>query len=331
MSSSREVLVEDGQQAPTLADRHGISAHHIVSKIPVAVLVIVVVLVSLSVPRFFTARNILNIAFQTSGTGLMAIGLTAVLITGGMDLSLPSVMALSGILGAMFMSSGGNPVIGILIMLLTGSVWGALNGFAVARLRMIPFVVTLSTMVIATGASVWVTNATSVGGLPESFTDTVTAPVAGVPVPVLLLFVVVILAQVFMTRSLYGRWLYAVGQNAKTARVSGVPTDLVIFGCYVASGFMAGLAAVVLTARLMSAAASMGKETVVLDIISSAVVGGVSIYGGKGSPIGAVLGALFITSITNSMNLLGVSYFTTLLIKGCIIIVAVAIDSLRRR
>jgi ribose transport system permease protein len=152
-----------------------------------------------------------------------------------------------------------------------------------------------------------------------------------VPVPVFLLFIVVVLAQVLMTRSLYGRWLYAVGKNAKTARVSGIPTDLVTFGCYVLSGFMAGMAAIVYTARLMSASASMGRENVVLDIISSAVVGGVSIYGGKGSPLGAVLGALFITSITNSMNLSNVSYFTTLLIKGIIIIVAVGLDSLRRR
>lgn len=331
MASSREVVVEDPRQATGQPAQPVTAAHQIISRIPLAILVIAVVVVSLSVPRFFTARNILNIAFQTSGTGLMAVGLTAVLISGGIDLSLPAVMAFSGILGAMFMSQGGSPILGILIMLLTGAAWGALNGFAVARLRMIPFVVTLSTMVIATGASVWVTNATSVGGLPESFTDTVTGHVAGIPVPVVLLFLVVILAQIVMTRSLFGRWLYAVGQNVRTARVSGVPTDLVVFGCYVASGLMAGLAAVVLTARLMSAAASMGKETVVLDIISSAVVGGVSIYGGKGSPIGAVLGALFITSITNSMNLLGVSYFTTLLIKGCIIIVAVAIDSLRRR
>jgi ribose/xylose/arabinose/galactoside ABC-type transport system permease subunit len=261
----------------------------------------------------------------------MAIGMTIVLITGGIDLSLPAVMALSGIAGAMFMRAGGHPIIGVLIMLAVGSAVGAFNGFAVARLKMIPFVVTLSTMVIAGGTSVWITNATSIGGLPDGFVDTVTGRLLGIPMPVFLLFVVVIVAQILVTRSIYGRWLYAVGKNLKTARVSGIPADAVTFGAYVVSGFTAGLAGIIITARLMSAAASMGQENLVLDIISSAVVGGVSIYGGVGTPLGAVLGALFITSITNSMNMLGVSYFTTLLIKGTIIILAVGIDSLRRR
>lgn len=330
MTSSGESTVRRvSQEQGITAARSG--TNQLVSRIPIIILLIALVVVSLIVPRFLTTRNIINIAFQTSGTGLMVIGLTAVLISGGIDLSIPAVMALSGILGAMFMRAGGHPIIGVLVMLATGAAWGAVNGFAVARLKMIPFVVTLSTMVIATGTSVWVTNATSVGGLPSSFVDTVTARLLEIPVPVFLLVVVAVAAQILMTRSLYGRWLYAVGTNVKAARVSGIPADMVTFGCYVFSGFMAGLAGMVLTARLMSAAASMGREIVVLDIISSAVVGGVSIYGGKGTPVGAVLGALFITSITNSMNLLNVSYFTTLIIKGLLIIAVVAIDSLRSR
>jgi ribose transport system permease protein len=125
--------------------------------------------------------------------------------------------------------------------------------------------------------------------------------------------------------------LFAVGTNARAARVSGIPTDRVIFGTYVTSGFFAGLAALIVVARLMSAAATMGEEGIVLDIVSSAVIGGVSIYGGVGSPLGAVIGALFITLITNSMNMLKVSYYWTLVIKGLVIVVAVALDSLRRR
>jgi ribose/xylose/arabinose/galactoside ABC-type transport system permease subunit len=323
--------VQHAVAEPSAASTARVGPHPIVSKIPIVILIVAVVVVSLAVPRFLTARNIINIAFQTCGIGLMAIGLTAVLITGGIDLSVPAVMALSGILGAMAMRAGAHPALGVLIMLAAGGAIGAFNGFAVARLKMIPFVVTLATMVIATGTSVWVTNATSVGGLPAGFVDTVTARLFEIPAPVFLLFVVVVVAQVLITRSIYGRWLYAVGKNVKTARVSGVPADAVIFGAYIVSGLMAGLAAVVLVARLESAAAAMGRESVVLDIISSAVVGGVSIYGGVGTPLGAVLGALFITSITNSMNMLGVSYFTTLLIKGSIIIIAVGIDSLRRR
>ena len=328
MSSSG---LEEKTPPANLPAERSFATKQIISKIPIVILAIAVVVLFLAVPNFRNTRNLLNIGVQTAGIGLMAIGETAVLITGGIDLSVPSVMALSGITGAMFMRAGGNPVLGVIIMLAMGTLWGAFNGFAVARLKMIPFVVTLSTNVIAMGMAVWVTNATSVGGIPESFTDTITGKIAGIPWPVIILLVVTIVVQVFIRRSLYGRWLYAVGTNIKAARVAGIPADNVIFGSYIFSGFFAGLAGMVITARLASAAPMMGRDSVVLDVIASAVVGGVSIYGGKGAPLGAVIGALFITSISNSMNMLGVSYFTTLLVKGLVIILAVALDSLRKR
>jgi len=317
-------------EAESRPERRRFGIDQIVSKIPIVVLALAITVVCLSVPRFLTSRNIMNIGVQTAGIGLMAIGETAVLITGGIDLSIPAVMALSGIIGAMFMRAGGNPVLGAIIMLIVGTACGAINGFAVARLKMIPFVVTLSLMVIAGGAAVWVTNATSVGGIPDSFIDTITGKIGGIPLPVIILALVAIIAQVLFRRSLYGRWLYSVGTNPRTARVAGIQTDQVLFGSYLFSGFFAGLAGIIVTARLASAAPMMGSDQVVLDIIASCVVGGVSIYGGQGGPLGAVIGGLFITSITNSMNLLGISYFTTLLVKGLVIIVAVALDSLRK-
>jgi ribose/xylose/arabinose/galactoside ABC-type transport system permease subunit len=152
-----------------------------------------------------------------------------------------------------------------------------------------------------------------------------------IPVPVIFLFVMTAFVMILVRKSLYGRWLYAVGTNARTARVSGIPTDRVIFGTYVLSGFFAGMAAIIVTARLESASVTMGPDSFVLDIVSSAVVGGVSIYGGVGSPMGAVIGALIITLISNSMNMMRVSYFYTLLFKGCIIILAVALDALRKQ
>jgi ribose transport system permease protein len=136
---------------------------------------------------------------------------------------------------------------------------------------------------------------------------------------------------VVVRRTLFGRWLYAVGVNVRAARTSGVPTSRVIFLTYVVSGAFAGLTAIILSARLGSASANMGNDGVVLDIVSSAVVGGVSIYGGIGSPLGAVLGAIFITVISNSMNMMQVSFFTGLMIKGIVIIAFVAFDSLRKR
>jgi len=216
-------------------------------------------------------------------------------------------------------------------MIAIAVIGGAINGFAIGYLKMIPMVVTLATMAIATGASISITDARSVLGIHPVFSEVVLMKVLGIPMPIIILLVFTVLAAYLMRNSIYGRWLYAVGTNKKASRVSGVPTRGVIFGTYVFAGFFAGLAAIITTARLGAAAASMGKEGVVLDIMSSAVVGGVSMYGGVGSALGAVIGAIIITLISNSMNMLHVSYYITLVIKGLVIIGVVALDSLRRR
>ncbi len=299
--------------------------------LPVILLIVVLLLLALFVPNFFTTRNIVNILMQASALGIMAIGITPVLIGGGIDLSIPSVMALGAIVGAMYMRDGGNPILAALLMLAVTSTAGVINGFSVAYLKMIPFVVTLAMMTVATGTSIWITNSVSVAGIPEAFIDTVLYRVWIIPVPVIFLLIVSLIVTFWIKRSVYGRWLYAVGTNEPAARASGIPTARVLFGTYVFSSFFAGLASILLTARLGSAAATMGNDGVVLDVVSSAVVGGVSIYGGVGSPIGAVLGAIIITMISNSMNMMRVPFFTSLIVKGVVIITFVALDSLRRR
>ena len=299
--------------------------------VPVVFFLLVITAISLIVPSFFTQRNLINILVQSSALGLMTIGITAVLISGGIDISLPGLMALGGIAGVMYMREGGDPLLAGVIMIAIAVIGGAINGFAIGYLKMIPMVVTLATMAIATGASISITDARSVLGIHPVFSEVVLMKVLGIPMPIIILLVFTVLAAYLMRNSIYGRWLYAVGTNKKASRVSGVPTRGVIFGTYVFAGFFAGLAAIITTARLGAAAASMGKEGVVLDIMSSAVVGGVSMYGGVGSALGAVIGAIIITLISNSMNMLHVSYYITLVIKGLVIIGVVALDSLRRR
>jgi ribose/xylose/arabinose/galactoside ABC-type transport system permease subunit len=311
--------------------RNWLSLDNILRVIPFILLAIVLVYLAFSAPKFYTGRNIINIFVQASSLGVMAIGVTFVLIGGGIDLSIPAVMALSAIMGAMHLRDGGSLIVTFLIMLVTGSLLGCINGFAVAYMKMIPFVVTLAMMTIATGTSIWVTNSVSIPVYSEELFDIVLGKTLGIPHPVILMVIAAIVAAIIIRKSLLGRWLYAVGVNVEAARVSGIPTTRVLFSTYVASGFFAGLTAIVLSARLGSASANMGSDGVVLDIISSAVVGGVSIYGGVGGPIGAVLGAIFITVISNSMNMLQVSFFTSLMIKGVVIIAFVALDSLRRR
>ncbi len=317
--------IEKARPNPLLADGR------LIRFIPLILLLLTVIVVSLIVPYFLTASNLISVLVAASYLALLAIGETAVLVTGGIDLSLPGMMAFGSIMGAMFMRNGGNPALAAVIMVLVPTVLGMLNGYAVAYLKMIPFVVTLAMQAVALGASIWVTNQLSISDLPPSFTNTLMANVAGIPMPVILLLLITVVVQLFMTRSIFGRWLYAVGTNIRAARVSGVKTARVLFFTYVFSGFMAGLAGIVLTARLASAGATVGRDAVVLDIISSATVGGVSIYGGVGTALNALIGAVIITFISNIMNLANVSYYLTLVVKGIVIITVVALDSLRRR
>ena len=291
----------------------------------------IAIVLAFIVPHFFTVRNIINVLTQASTLGLMSMGMAAVLLVGGIDLSIPAIMAFSGILGAMFMRAGGNPVIASLIMVSVGSISGCINGLAVAYLRMIPFVVTLSMQAIATGAAIWVTNALSVSGIPTSFMNAILYKVWIIPLPVIVFVLLTILFELLLRRSLFGRWLYSVGTNVRASRVSGINTTRVLFSAYLFSGMMAGIVAIMVTARLSSASATMGSSNVVLDIVSSAVIGGVSIYGGSGSAVGVMLGALVITLISNSMNFLHVPYYLTLMIKGAVIIAAIAFDSFRKK
>lgn len=285
--------------------------------------------------RFFRQNNIRNILIQASTTGLMAIGLTFVLITGGIDLSIPAVMALSAITGAITLNETENIPLSLLVMLVTGGLMGSINGYAVAYLRLIPFVATLAMLTIATGTSIWVTNSVSVPMYNEGLDSFFRARDFQdwnfyISRPFLILVILATLAFVVVKRSLFGRWLYSVGINANAAKISGVPVRIVTFATYVISGLFAGMTAILLSVRLGAASANMGNDGVVLDVISSAVVGGVSIYGGRGNPLGAVFGAIFITMISNTLNMLQMSFSTGLIIKGVVIIAFIALDSLRR-
>ena len=279
-------------------------------------------------PSFFRLNNLVNILVQTSTLAILAIGMSVVMIGGGIDLSMPANMAMSAVLGALYMRVGHDPVTGSAIMIVSGATIGALNGVAVAYLRMIPFVVTLATMTVAKGACIWLTNSVSIAGLPESFGDVLLARPLGIPVAVLATIALTLLASTALSFTVIGRWLYAIGVNERAARVARVPIERVTAMSYVAAGLSAGVAALLLAARLDSASANMGNDGVVLDIVSACVVGGISIYGGIGRAYGAVFGALFITIVSNGLNLMGVSFYLSLIVKGIVIIGYVALDGL---
>jgi ribose transport system permease protein len=281
-------------------------------------------------PRFFNPRNLRNILVQSSTLGLMAIGMTLVYLIGGMDLSIPSVMALGGILGAYVMKNGGHPLVGIVTALALGGFVGAVNGISVAKLKMIPFVVTLAMMQVMSGASTWITNSVSIE-VPIDYINIILFKIADLPLPVYFFVLVTAISTWYCKRTVTGRWIYAIGSNLGTAKVCGIPTQKIIIGTYIASGLFAGLTGILLTARLGAAGPLMGSSNVILDVMSASVVGGVSIYGGIGSPLGAALGAIIITVLNNILNLMQVDFFPAQVIKGFLIIAFVAMDSIRRK
>lgn len=292
------------------------------------ILIALLLVLSVYAPNFFRYNNIVNVLLQSALLGLLAVGMAVVMIIGGIDLSLPANMAMSAILGALYMKATGDWVGAPFIMAGTGLLIGLVNGFAVAKLKMIPFVVTLAMMTVVSGTSVWITNSLSISQLPEGFVSFFGArPFLRFPVTVIIVAIIAAFISVMMRSSVAGRWAYAVGINEKAARVARVPIDRVVMGSYIFAGLMAGLTAILLTARLGSASANMGNDGMVLDIVSACVVGGISIYGGSGKIAGALFGALLITILSNAMNLIGISFYLSLVIKGVVIIAFVAADT----
>jgi ribose/xylose/arabinose/galactoside ABC-type transport system permease subunit len=298
-----------------------------------AVIAVALTLVlSLTIPNFIAPRNILNILEQLSVLGFMCVGMTYVMVAGGIDLSVYTVVSAAAVVGASVMVAEYPPVLGCLLMLFVGLVFGLINGIAIAFGRMTPFIVTLSTMVLAQGFAIWYTSAQSISGLPESYVDTVSGKLFGFfPVPAAIILVVALIAGVVLARTKYGRWVYLTGSNEQTARVSGLPTRFVKFSTYVFSGLMAGITAIVLTAMVGTATTAMVRDERLMDVIATTVIGGAGLTGGTGSVLGTMLGLLFITVLGNSFNLLGISPFIAMVIKGVILVVIIGLDALRSR
>jgi len=286
---------------------------------------------ALTVENFATIQNVTNVLNQSAVLGLLAIGMTYVLVGAGIDLSMPANMAFTAIVGTMFMNSGGSAVVALVLMLIVSGGIGLVNGIAAGWLQMVPFVVTLAMMTVVFGASVWLTKSVSVTGVDVVLVDLFATKIGPFQVSVIGLVLVTVIASVITGKSSFGRRLYATGMNPRAAEAAGINTNNIIMTTYIVSGITAGLAAIFLISRFGSASANMGADQIVLDVVSAAVVGGVSIYGGVGKPYAAVLGAVFITAISNATNLMGIDYSITLVIKGSIIIFFVALDTARRR
>lgn len=281
-----------------------------------------------------SADNLTNLLGNMAPLLVVAIGQTLVLIAGGIDLSVTSTIALTSVVGALSMSAdqgwlGGSPIAmpaAVLIMLALGAVVGAANGLAVTRLQMPAFIVTLTSMMFLSGLAVWLTASKPVFGLPSTFTVLGSRLLFALPIAAALAG----FAHLMLTLSLFGRWLRAVGFNPRTARVSGVPVDAVVLSAYIASGLFAAAASVLYTARLETGSPVLGQR-ILLDVIGATVIGGTSLFGGRGRVVGTVFGVLFLSLLDNALNLLGLSHFTLMMVKGGVILLAAFLDTARNR
>lgn len=281
--------------------------------------------------QFFTIDNLLTVALQSSFIALTAIGMTFTIITGGIDLSVGSVAALCGALGAGLAVNNNVPTYpAILIALIAGMLIGAVNGGMIVLGRIPPFVATLAMMAVARGLTLVYTQGRPIAGLDETFRFWGTGEILAVPVPVIVLLVVAGLAYTLLAKTPFGLHVYAVGGGEETARLAGVPARRVKFLVYVISGFTAGLTGVLLTARLWSAQPNAGV-LLELDAIAAAVLGGTSLAGGTGGIGGTVAGALIIGSLSNGLNLLRVPSYSQQVVRGMIFILAVLLDYFLKR
>jgi ribose transport system permease protein len=293
-------------------------------------LVVLCVVLWILTPHFLTVSNLLNIAEQTSINAIVAVGMTFVILSGGIDLSVGSIVAFSGVvLGTVLQSAQPIPV-ALLLGLLVGLACGLANGALVSWGGLPPFIVTLGTMSIARGAALLFTEGRPVSGFDASFRVLATGRVGFIPAPVIAMIFVYLVAHFALTRTTFGRYVYAIGGNEEATRLSGVAIRFHKTMIYGVSGLMSAAAAVILTARLNSAQPIAGMMYE-LDAIAATVIGGTSLMGGEGSLGGTLVGALIMGVLRNGLNLLGVSSFLQQIVIGGVIVVAVLLDTVLKR
>jgi ribose/xylose/arabinose/galactoside ABC-type transport system permease subunit len=294
------------------------------------------------VPEILSWEVASNILGDMMPLLVVAIGQTFVLIIAGIDLSITAIVSMAAVVGASIMTGSGGYLAGsvlaipaaILSMLLVGVGIGAINGFSVFKLNMPSFIATLATRMFFAGAAIWYVTfhspSSSIANLPSSFTAFSTGSLAGIPYTVIVATIIAIVAHVVLSRTEFGRWVYAIGANSKAARISGIPVNRTIVLTFLISGACASVAAMMYSSRMQTGSPIAG-ENILLDVIGAVVIGGTSLFGGKGKIVWTVFGVLFLLLIDTSMKLLGSSLFAIYIIKGSVILLAAMIDTLRHR
>lgn len=290
-----------------------------------------IIFLSLVAENFLTVSNFMNIFLQSANIGIMATGMTLVIISAEIDLSVASIQSLGAIVVALLLKDYGVPIVpAILIALLAGTFCGAVSGFFTGWFAIPAFIMTLAMDSFSRGAALIISQERSIYGLPEVFSVLGQGRVGPVPVAAIIAALVFLLAHLLLTKTVFGINVYAVGGNKEAARIAGINVFLVKLGVLTISGFTAALAGVVMASRLMAAQAIMGMFDL-MDVIAAVVIGGTSLMGGEGRILGTVVGTLIIAFIRNGLNLLGIPPDWQLLAIGAMIVLAVMIDYLGKR
>ena len=292
-------------------------------------LLLLVVVISVLRPRFISAANLRNVIRIASINGLLAIGMTFVILTGGIDLSVGAVMGCAGMYSAYFAQAakGYPPIVAVLIGLLIGLGFGLFNGWIIAYLKVPAFVGTLGSMSIASGLTFLLTDAKPIPNLSEGFKKMGGGNLGMIPIPIMMMSVVLLVCFALLYKTRYGRYIFAVGGHLNAAHVSGIDTKKIIGSVYVIAGVLSAFAGIITTARVTSGVTSTGKgyET---DAIAAVVIGGTSLTGGKGRLWGTIVGILIMQFLSNGLDMLGVNAYYQLLVKGFVVIGAVMLDGL---
>jgi ribose transport system permease protein len=299
--------------------------------LPFVGLIALCVVIAALEPKFLSAGNLAGVARQTAVITIMATGMTMVMVSGGIDLSVGSVMALASVLGAMAMASGAPVMVGILLAVAAGVACGVINGGAVATLKIPPFIVTLGAMGIYRGMALLITDGKAVVGLPTGFGYLAEGNLFGlIPVPMVIVVVVALAIHFLLLNTKLGRYCYAIGSNIEAARYAGVRVSRYQILFYAILGALTGLAGAIESARLVTGQPTAG-EGYELRVIAAVVIGGGSLNGGQGSVVGTIIGALIMGVLANGANLLGISSFAQQVVIGAVIVLAVTFDEFQRR
>lgn len=296
----------------------------------VPVLVLLVLVLGIFQPGILTPQNLVNVLGQSAVVAIAAIGATFVILTGGIDLSVGSTIGATGVATAAVMSGTGQVVLGIVAGLAVGIVVGLLQGLLVARLGLVSFVVTLAGLFVVAGITVLLSNGSTISGLPKEFTGISISTIAGVPVLVGLAILLYVVTQLALSATAWGRRVILLGASRETSRVSGSPIGWVEASVYAVAGGFSAIAGICISANLFAANATMGSS-LLLNIVGAVVLGGTSLFGGRGSIVRTGIGVLVLGFLSNGMNLIGLASYDQIAVTGLVILFAACVDALLHR